>query len=128
MSDILTEILLRNPVNKTAALVLNQSGCEDIESFETLYSERGRLRENLMNLENSCKGSNYNKFYTKEARKSIVNRLKVVNKQLKPFDNWKKKAAEFNSKNDAIVFCMDYMLEESKLNEIKKMATLLVNT
>lgn len=84
----MNHLLTRTPVNKMAAVMVNQCNCASTFELNNLIEQRRLLKANVTMLMRESAKSNGAKHRNRELIKQANRDLIVLNKQLKPYDEW----------------------------------------
>ena len=111
----------RTPINKTAAVVVNQCNCSNEYQMNNLLDERDTLKGNVKKWIADGVGNNGKRVRARPLVKDANRRLGELNKQLKPYDEYHRRN-KVGSLNDAIVLAAKDILNPETFQEIEKQA------
>jgi len=113
------DILLREPVNRTASLVVNQCGCDSAEDLADLCEQRIAARRQLALMQKYKSGGRYRKALLKELTATV----KDLNQRLKPLDRHAPRTPK--TKSEAFMSAARLVLSDDEFKEVSKAAKLL---
>jgi len=113
--------MTRTPINKMASVIVGQCNCESEYQLNNLIDERDGLKRNVTKWIAEGVGNNGKRVRNRPLVKFGNIRLKELNKELKPYDEYHRRE-KVGTLNDAIVLAAKDILHWETFKQIEAQA------